>query len=152
MSVRARKTKQQSGAGGARVSKLMEAEAESGTTSIKLFDGIPSFADSCAVLFDSSERAKDLPKQATFVRLRVRFPDGKPPAGHLEATLQIYVDDLSTPRAYVKLADLVRQRGERPLNIRRQGQELVRVVLADASGAWANGVGSRLEVILELQA
>jgi Ca-activated chloride channel family protein len=145
----ARKMKQ-SGAGGARVAKLMDTEAEPGTTSIKLFDGIPSFTDSCAVLFDSSEREKDLPKHVTFVRLRVRFPDGKPLAGHLEATLQIYVDDLSTPRAHVKLADLIRQRGERPLSIRRQGQQLVRVVLADASGAWASGGGLRLEIVLEL--
>jgi Ca-activated chloride channel family protein len=47
------------------------------------------------------------------------------------------VDDLASPRARVRLADLVRLGLERPLNIARSAGQVVKVVLADANGAWA---------------
>ena len=52
--------------------------------------------------------------------------------------LLIFVDDLSSPRARVRLVDILRQRGQRPLNLLRQAGQPVRVVLADPAGAWAH--------------
>jgi Ca-activated chloride channel family protein len=47
--------------------------------------------------------------------------------------LLLFVDDLAAPRARVQLADLVRQGGVRPLNLRRGPGQRVRIVLA---GRW----------------
>jgi Ca-activated chloride channel family protein len=47
----------------------------------------------------------------------------------------------------VRLADLIRQGGERPLNVRRQPGQVVRMVLHDPNGAWAAGAPA-LEVAL----
>jgi hypothetical protein len=38
----------------------------------------------------------------------------------------------------VKLADLIQQRGERPLNLRKGPGQAVRILLADPAGAWAS--------------
>ena len=57
------------------------------------------------------------------------------------------MDDLTAPRARVRLADLIRQGGERPLNVRRRAGQVVRLVLLDPAGAWAAGA-SALEVSL----
>lgn len=54
--------------------------------------------------------------------------------------LLVFVGDAATPRARVKLADLLRPGGRRPLNLRRSPGEVVRLVLADPAGAWAGGV------------
>ena len=62
-------------------------------------------------------------------------------------TIALYVDDLTAPRARVRLADLIRQGGERPLNVRHQPGQVVRIVLLDPNGAWAAGAPS-LEVAL----
>ena len=71
------------------------------------------------------------------------------PSGPLNPglALALYVDDLTAPRARVRLVDLLRQGGERPLNIRRQPGQVVRLVLLDPAGAWASG-GPALEVAL----
>ena len=106
-----------------------------------LFSGTPSFLGGEALLFDSSrpEDAAVLPETVTFVRLRVEFPAGTPPADSLDAglSLLLFVDDLAAPRARVRLADLIRHGGERPLNLRREAGQVVRLVLADPAGAWA---------------
>jgi Ca-activated chloride channel family protein len=57
------------------------------------------------------------------------------------------VDDLTAPRARVRLADLLRQGGERPLHIRHQPGQALRLVLLDPAGAWASG-GPEIEVSL----
>jgi len=115
-----------------------------------LFSGIPQFANGEAILFDSfrDQDAGKLPDSTVINRLEVRFPDGIPDESLAPGlTLLIFVDDLSSPRARVRLADIVRQRGERPLNLlKRQGQ-VVRFVLLDPDGAWAQ-TAPRIEVAL----
>ena len=72
--------------------------------------------------FDTSrdQDAAKLPDSAVINRLEVRFPDGTPEYDNLAGlSLLIFVGDLSSPKAKVQLADVVRQRGERPLNILR---------------------------------
>ena len=118
---------------------------------VVLFSGVPSFTGGEAVLFDSagSQGAGPLPDQATLEALEVRFPDGTPAAEGLDAGLcvLVFVDDLASPRARARLADVVRQRGERPLNVRQRPGQAVRLVLTDPAGAWAQGA-PRLEVAL----
>ena len=47
----------------------------------------------------------------------------------------------------VRLADIVRQRGQRPLNLRKMPGQVVRLVLVDPAGAWAQDA-PRMEVRL----
>jgi Ca-activated chloride channel family protein len=105
-----------------------------------LFAGTPRFVGSEAVLYDSSAEPARLPARDRLARLVVRLAGG-PPSGPIDPGLAIllYVDDPTTPRARVRLADLIRQGGERPLNVRRRQGQLVRVVLLDPNGAWAGG-------------
>ncbi|MDP9372036.1 MAG: hypothetical protein M3Q65_06220, partial [Chloroflexota bacterium] len=106
-----------------------------------------------AVLFDTAREAdaRALPEGGTISRLRVRFPDGESADRALDSSLSllIFVDDLSSPRARVRLADLVRQRGERPLNLLRGPGQPLRIVLLDPAGVWSGGA-PRLEVALVL--
>ncbi len=103
------------------------------------------------MLFDTA-KAQDtaiLPDQATLNRLVVRFPDGAPDLRTLDPglTLLLFVDDPSEPRARVRLVDLIRLRGERPLNLSRGPGQVVRIVLIDPMSIWKQG-GPRLEVAL----
>lgn len=130
-----------------------EAPADQGPAraSGPLYTGVPSFVGQEAVLFDTS-LAKDaarLPDQCTLTRLTLRFPDGAPLASALgrELSLAIYVGDASSPRATVRLADLVRIT-QRPLNLRRGKGDLVRLVLVDRAGVWSKGA-PKIEVTVE---
>jgi Ca-activated chloride channel family protein len=107
---------------------------------VTLFSGVPRFAGGEAVLFDSS-RKQDmdrLPEAAIIRRLLLIFPDGTPDHNDLDpgVSLLIYVGDLSSPRAKVRLTDVLRRRGERPLNLSKGTADVVRVVLEDPAGAW----------------
>jgi Ca-activated chloride channel homolog len=107
-----------------------------------LFAGVPRFAAGEAVLFDS-ERAEDAGKLAprTLTRLSLRLPGGAADAGRLDPELAvlIFVGDLAAPRARVRVADLLRQGGERPLNLAWEAGQPLRVVLHDPRGAWTQG-------------
>ncbi|QJW98864.1 VIT and vWA domain-containing protein [Frigoriglobus tundricola] len=90
-----------------------------------------------AALFDSA--SDDV---GAFTFLSVAFADKAITADTLdpELTLLLFVGDLAAPRARVKLADVLRQGGRRPLNLRRNVGEPIRLTLEDPSGAWAGGV------------
>jgi Ca-activated chloride channel family protein len=121
-----------------------------GRSSAIVFAGAPRLQDGAAVLYDSERAgACPLPDMVTFTLLRVRFLAGAPDAGAVDRRLRllIFVDDLASPRAQVLLADLLRQHGERPLNLRRRPGEPVRIVLLDPTGAWAAGAPA-LEISL----
>jgi Ca-activated chloride channel family protein len=116
-----------------------------------VYTGVPQFKGTEAILFDSGrdDNAVTVPEEATLVRLQVEFPGGVPDAGRLDPglALLLFVDDLASPRARVRLADLVQQGGVRPLNIRRRFGERVRLVLVDPTGLWARD-STRLDVSL----
>ena len=110
-----------------------------------VFSGVPQVDQGQAVLFDSTrpeDKGKALPS-GTLARLRVRF-SGTPstPEALVGLSLLLFVDDMTTPRARVRLADLARQGGERPLNVARGPQVAVRLVLVDDQGVWAQGAPS----------
>jgi hypothetical protein len=58
----------------------------------------------------------------------------------------VFVGDTTAPRARVRVADLLGG-GRRPLNIRRDAGQSVRLVLDDPDGRWRGGVPA-LEVTL----
>jgi Ca-activated chloride channel family protein len=97
-----------------------------------------------AVLFDSVTG-----DAGQFTFLSVVFADKAVTADSLdpELTLLLFVGDLAAPRARVKLADVLRQGGRRPLNIRREAGQAVRLTLTDPSSAWRAGVPA-MEVTL----
>ena len=110
-----------------------------------VFAGVPHVVRGEAVLFDSRTAPERLPHRNVLSRLRVRLDRDRAADTGLE--LVLYVDDLAAPRARVRLADLLRQGGERPLNVRYEPGQVVRLVLLDPHGAWAAGAPS-LEVAL----
>jgi len=110
------------------------------TEPVSVFSGVPALEGGDVILFDSSrkEDAAKLPESAEIHRLVVRFPDGTPDYRSVDRglSLLIFVGDLSSPRARVRVADLVRRRGERPLNLLRKPGQVVRILLLDPAGAW----------------
>ncbi len=117
----------------------------------EVFAGVPSFAAGEAILLDTS-RAQDaarLPEEAVISRLELGFPDGAPDAARLDVGLSvwIFVEDLVSPRARVRLVDLLRQGLQRPLNLSRRSGQVVRITLVDPNGAWAQAA-MRVRVLL----
>jgi Ca-activated chloride channel family protein len=97
-----------------------------------------------AVLFDSAKG-----DAGRFTFLSIGFADKAITADTCdpELTLLLFVGDLSAPRARVKLADVLRQGGRRPLNICRAADEPVRLVLEDPSSGWVAGTPA-MEIVL----
>jgi len=103
-----------------------------------IFSGAPALSGGEATLFDSGRKgeAARLPKGAAvlselFLSLKGRVD----PARLAGATLEIYLEDPSLPRAKVSLKDLLDSGGTRPLNLNYRPGKLFRVVLRDPGGA-----------------
>ncbi len=116
-----------------------------------LFSGRPQ-GDGEITLFDSSrDQAVHRVREAgTINRLIISFAGGAPAVGSFgaELCLLVFVGDLATARAKVKLADLVRQGGARPLNLSRKRGEALRLVMVDPAGVWSKGA-PYIEVAVE---
>jgi Ca-activated chloride channel family protein len=132
--------------------RLAEIDAPRRMKASAVFSGTPNLSSGETILFDSSrdQARHQLPDQGTICRLALRFPDGAPNLKSLDGSLSllIFVDDLSTPRAKVRVVDIMRQGGVRPLNLLKQPGQMLRVVLADPAGAWLRQA-MRIEVTLE---
>jgi Ca-activated chloride channel family protein len=109
--------------------------------STPLVSAIPAFTGDTAVLYEGRL------SQTSLSRLTVRFPDGEPASLDDDLVLLLYVDDPATPRARVRLSDLLRQGGERPLNISLRVGAAVRLALHDPNGAWKTNA-PRIEIVL----
>jgi Ca-activated chloride channel homolog len=112
------------------------------STLSEVFRGHPHFVNGQATLFDSSredDRAKLPPGRGRLTLVKITLDSRSPALLDSGLTLLVYVGDLATPRAKVRLTDLLRQGGEKPLNIARAEEELIQIVLQDSSGAWAGG-------------
>jgi Ca-activated chloride channel family protein len=88
-----------------------------------------------------------LPDRGTITTLTVQFTDGAPTNLDAGLSLLLFVDDFSTPRARVRLADLLRQGGTRPLNLQKLPGQVIRLVLSDPNGVWTSGA-PKLQVAL----
>jgi Ca-activated chloride channel family protein len=141
------------GAGLKAFTMASEPSPEARGSQVVVFAGSPVLVAGECALFDTTAPAGAalLPDGGTITELRIAFSAGTPAPAGLDAglALLIYVDDLSAPRARVRLADLVRQGLKRPLNILRKPGQVVRIVLSDPDGAWAGG-GPAIEVTLAL--
>jgi len=128
--------------------RLAASTPPAGAHSGVVFAGAPRFAGATAVLFETRDQ-RTLPADCTLVGLIVRLGAGAPAPDRLDGQLEllVFVDDLTVPRARVRLVDLVRQGGQRPLNVGRRGQQVVQLALVDPAGAWA-AAPPRLEVVL----
>lgn len=103
-----------------------------------------------AIVFDSTNES--LPDEVWFTSFMVRFADPQLTADAIDPglVLLLYVGDPATPRARIRLADVLRLGGRRPLNLRREPGQIVRLVLDDPAGTWANGVPA-LEIVLDMK-
>jgi len=127
----------------ARGQKLQSAPSASTGIRISIALGQHTTADG-AVLFDSANV-----DAGQFTFLSVAFVDKSITADAIdsELTLLLFVGDLAVPRARVKLADVLRQGGRRPLNIRHDAGQPVRLTLADPASAWKSGVPA-MEIVV----
>lgn len=118
------------------------------TRSYELFSGEPKFADGTAVLFDSAHDAV-LPDDARLVRVEVKL-DGGVAASRLDRALMllIYVGDMAVPRARIRLADVLRLGGRRPLNLRKGPGDRVQIALKDPNGTWPAGTEITVHVVI----
>ena len=119
-----------------------------------LFSGVPEHTEAVdrqILLFDSTQNANNLPHGIPLRGIQINFPDGRPKRNQLDRdlTLLLFVGDLSQPRAKVRLADVIRMRGKRPLNVMRAFNETVRLVLADPNEALKN-MPMRLDISLKV--
>ncbi|HEY8599322.1 MAG TPA: VIT and VWA domain-containing protein [Thermomicrobiales bacterium] len=124
------------------MSSPMVGAAPSTMSLVTIFAGRPQLVEGEAVLFDSASTASaQALSPRTISRLVISFTAGTPAAVTLDPTLTIaiFVDDLAAPRADVRLAELIRQGGERPLNLAWRAGQTLRIILRDPSGAWADG-------------
>jgi hypothetical protein len=116
-----------------------------------LFSGRPQGSGEI-ILFDSArdQAIHSLPEAGTINRLIISFAGGAPAAESLGAglCLLVFVGDLATARAKVRLVDLVRQGGARPLNLSRKPSEALRLALIDPADVWSEGA-PHIEVALE---
>jgi hypothetical protein len=71
------------------------------------------------------------------MRLSLAAADGPPLLEDVprETKLEVYVGDVVTPRATVRLQDLFRH-GKRPLNIEYDRDDIIRIVLRRAPAEW----------------
>lgn len=117
---------------------------------IVVFSGAPSWEQGQAVLMDSVQKDQ-LPAPMTLSQVAVRFDGPTPKARALgrDLKLLIFVGDLALPRATIRLSDLIRGGGARPLNLRRRQGDVVKIVLSDPEGVWAANP-PRFEVVLKV--
>ncbi len=118
-----------------------DAPRQAAGTHVVLFSGTPDFRNGEAVLFegDSGAGGGQLSGEVTLKSLAIDFPGGAPASAGAELVLLLFVEDLAAPRARIRIADLLRQGGTRPLNVRRRAGEALRLVLVDPEGIWAAG-------------
>lgn len=127
------------GAAGSRRNKVLP----TGDISVSAKAGQHAPADG-AVLYDSAAGAAG---QFTFLSVTLGDKSVTADTVDPELTLLLFVGDLAAPRARVKLADVLRLGGRRPLNLRRDAGQPVRLVLEDPNGAWKDGLPA-LEIVL----
>ena len=136
-------------AGDAEATNPALSRGSGGFRGLTLFAGtLPAPTADELTLFDSASTPV-----ASFAALRqlamlgFEFVAGAPADLDANAELRLYVDDLAEPVVRVRLLDVVRQGGVRPLNVAVPVGARVVVVLAGATGGWAAlGLAVRLAV------
>jgi Ca-activated chloride channel family protein len=118
----------------------------SGLTTV--FEGMPAFTGGEAVLYDSAHGGRALAGISHLRQLKVEFPDGIPEE-IASLKVLIFVDDMAVPRAAVRLSDLAKQGGVRPLNMIVTPGVSIRIVLAGKTQLSA-AMQKRIKVLLNV--
>lgn len=95
---------------------------------VQVFSGAPQVVNGQALLFDSNASATQVPDAVTFRRLTLSLLSGDPGVIEPDVLILLYVGDLVSPRATIRLKDLLRI-GRRPLNVLRRPGDVVRLIL-----------------------
>lgn len=122
-----------------------------------VFDGQPQFDGAVAVLFDSTSQVASstepsssislLPAELIVSGITLTFAANQPAVQpERSVTIAIFIDDLITPRATIRLADLLRH-GTRPLNLHRSADAPLRLTLHDPTHSLQK-MGVAFSVIL----
>jgi hypothetical protein len=107
-----------------------------------LFEGIPTFIRDRATLFDSSKESGVVPNECFIDNIRVELTGVKPEDISDTLMLEIFIDDMTMPRAKMKLVDLIRGGGNRPLNLIKNMRNDLRVVLTGPREAWVENLSA----------
>ena len=119
---------------------------------LTIFQGDLALAYRQKMLFDSTLASEQFPDACTLTGLRLQTSDKayvKRLTVDSQLILAIYVDDLATPRARVRLRDLL-QHGDRPLNLQRRAGQVVQIVLEGAIPAAPVPTSQRATFTLSL--
>lgn len=141
-------------------SGLPQAESRNRGGEALLFRGTPHVGQGEALLYTSAQPEK-LPTtmQITGIALRLLAPEGTPAsmertqrtsvAGAIDrdVALHLFIGDAASPRARIRLQDLLRY-GERPLNLMRSAGQLVQLRLVDPAG-WLQQHRLNFEIVLQ---
>lgn len=101
-----------------------------------------------AVRLYSSVEQPILPAEMTIsgISLRLFNPGDSPELPDRNLTLQLFIGDLASPRARVRLQELLRQ-GQRPLHLQRTAGQPIELHLVDPAG-WLQSHALHIEVVL----
>lgn len=102
-----------------------------------------------ALLFFSATAPDRLPEDLTILGIALRLLSAAEDAATLDRNLalHLFVGDLASPRARIRLQDLVRQ-GERPLNLYRAAGQPIQLHLVDPAG-WLSDHPLTVEIMLQ---
>lgn len=127
-----------------RINKAIKGETQSShqlTRQITVFKGLIKTDSGISLLFDSSSPDKPaewstLPKILVFTRLIIEFSEPAPDPDRLtrHVMLILYCGDQAMPASRIRLAELLRQGGQRPLNISWAKEQLLKLVMEDPDG------------------
>lgn len=101
-----------------------------------------------AVLLYSSVAQPTLPEAMTIggIALRLLDPADNTATPDRDLALQLFIGDLASPRARIRLHDLLRQ-GQRPLHLQRTAGQSIELRLVDPAG-WLQSHALHIEVVL----
>ena len=99
-----------------------------------VFDGVPTFANDEAVLYDGAFQGQE---GSLFETLTISLD--KAVQSGPKMNIAIYIGDLSVPRIKVALDDIIKNGGIRPINMVVRRHERVKIALTDPDGQWMAG-------------
>ncbi len=118
---------------------------------LTVYQGVPDLTTGWAVLFDSRTADRPtLPDEGYITGLAIQFTGEEPVPATVDPDLElvVYIGDTITPTASIPVRDLLRQGGERPLNLAFAAGDLVRVDMRGASCQWRPEWGKLLVKLL----
>ena len=123
-------------------------DQQTGGQEAVLFRGEVTASRDAILLYTSTTQQPHLPAALTIrgLALRLLTPGQNPELPERALEFHLFVGDLASPRARVRLSDLLRQ-GQRPLNVQRTADQPIELRLVDPTG-WLQSHPLSIEVTL----